>query len=548
MNERHPHKPRQEPQRPLPPHDLEAEAAVVSSVFLLRSTSRVAPIIPHPSCFWNHENAEIYRAQLALDVAGRPIDLVTVKGHLASEGRLEAAGGVKYLASVIDATPAVANVEEHAKIVRQKWKLRQAINTFERYAVQGYNVNGQSVEFLESAARATAELCKDADDIRWPTPRELVEQMRTPMSRVSTGVPCLDAALRGGMPVGRLLTIVGQPGASKTTLAFQIAMAMRDSGALVYVCAYDEESFDLLTRLGRHRGLSRADLEGAEDTAIAELADIVSEKEWLILDGMQDGALDIYRVAKALVERAKETGQPPVLVTDSIQYTWVPGIEDALCLKDRIDLVMRALTTIRSMGVLVIATCEANRGLYKARGKRPEVNLVSAGMGSGSIEYRSNAVLVLTKSEPDDDECEPPIRAVFAKNRVGIDDQREIWFALDKERSLLHEVEPPIDGSGGPRPRAPREGHEVIAKDAIAVESFIRRNEGCNKAQVMVGVKGISRTRKEAALDWLKNAGRAEERRGSPSGGKGGGNRLSWYLTTGARNDPTPGSDEGVSS
>ena len=48
--------------------------------------------------------------------------------------------------------------------------------------------------------------------------------------RISTGIPGLDEALRGGLPSGHLYLVTGDAGSGKTTLALQFLLAGRDKG------------------------------------------------------------------------------------------------------------------------------------------------------------------------------------------------------------------------------------------------------------------------------------------------------------------------------
>jgi replicative DNA helicase len=525
----------------VPPNDLDAEAVVLSDVFLLGTTAKVNRILK-PWHFFADANRHVYAAQLAVELEGKPIDTSTVKAYLADNQNLQRVGGVPYLIQIADATPATANAEAHAERIVEKWRVRQMILTAQKIAAEGYLANGASAVYLQESLKSITDIAREDHSKRWPTPAELVCEMRVPLERISTGIPSLDAALRGGLPRSTLFTLVGAPGASKTTLAFQIAMAMRDHGALVTWCAYDEPPRDLLTRLGRHKGLSRSDIEAAQPEALDTVAALASEPEWLLLDGMLDDNLNLRDVISALFERAAHTGQIPVLFLDSIQKAWVPGAEEAESMKVRVDLIVKALCWGRHLGLVIVATSEASRVLYQRTGKNNDVNLLAAAKESGTIEYQSNALLVLRKFEGDDDECEGMVVGVLPKNRIGIDDRRELWFTLDRDRSLLHEAEAPVDDSTGPRPRPPKRGEEFVAKVAMQIETFIRRHEGCSGEEIRMGLKGVSKDAIQAGRDRAVRDGRIEGRYGTGRQAR----RESWYLTHGARIEAPRPTQEGA--
>src|SRR2546426_12348158 len=67
------------------------------------------------------------RAMVALVERGDVIDPVTLRDELQRRGDLDRAGGMEYLGGLIDVVPTAANVEYHAKIVRDKAVLRRLI-------------------------------------------------------------------------------------------------------------------------------------------------------------------------------------------------------------------------------------------------------------------------------------------------------------------------------------------------------------------------------------------------------------------------------------
>src|SRR5271170_5098138 len=113
----------------VPPHDLDAEAAVLSAILLSREAlDRVLEILK-PEHFYSDANGRIYEAAQALAIVGTPMDIVSVASWLRDRERLAQGGGPSYLAQIADATPAVAHVGAHARVVKEKWRVRQLIAT-----------------------------------------------------------------------------------------------------------------------------------------------------------------------------------------------------------------------------------------------------------------------------------------------------------------------------------------------------------------------------------------------------------------------------------
>ncbi len=113
----------------VPPHDMDAEAAVLSALFL----DQTLTVKLEPEHFYSDANAWIMRAIQAVGA-----DIVLVVHWLKQAGRLGQVGGQAYVAQVVDATPAVANVAAHAALVKELWRRRVLIAAFQRCEAELY--------------------------------------------------------------------------------------------------------------------------------------------------------------------------------------------------------------------------------------------------------------------------------------------------------------------------------------------------------------------------------------------------------------------------
>src|ERR671927_305488 len=76
--------------------------------------------------------------------------------------------------------------------------------------------------------------------------------------RVSTGIPGLDAVLRGGLVGNRLYLVEGRPGTGKTTLALQFLLDGISKGERVLYVTLSETA-DELREVARSHGWSLED-------------------------------------------------------------------------------------------------------------------------------------------------------------------------------------------------------------------------------------------------------------------------------------------------
>jgi hypothetical protein len=127
----------------VPPQDLGAEAAVLSAILCDPTALPKVRDILEPEHFYSEANHLVYEACRSLSMAGTPVDIINVNAWLHDRQHIQRVGGVVYLAQLADATPAVANVATHARIVRDLAMTREGIATCWRAAARGY-VSGAS--------------------------------------------------------------------------------------------------------------------------------------------------------------------------------------------------------------------------------------------------------------------------------------------------------------------------------------------------------------------------------------------------------------------
>jgi AAA domain/DnaB-like helicase N terminal domain len=138
-----------------PPNELDAEAAVLSAIILEPASVPAVRAVIEAKHWYADRNRHIYLAVLAIVDRGTQPDAVTLAAELRTSGRLDEVGGTPYLAQIIDATPAVAHVEDHARLIVDAWAKRRAIDIARRLVGEVVSGVGDVEELL---ARATSEL------------------------------------------------------------------------------------------------------------------------------------------------------------------------------------------------------------------------------------------------------------------------------------------------------------------------------------------------------------------------------------------------------
>ena len=137
----------------VPPHDIEAEQAVIGSMLtdMEAVTSSIETLKPED--FYREDNKLIYSAMLNLYNRAEPIDLITVKAELESMGKFEQVGGIEYLAELPEKVPTTANANKYIKIVEDKATLRKLIKTANEIIELGYDPTEEVEDIMEGAEK-----------------------------------------------------------------------------------------------------------------------------------------------------------------------------------------------------------------------------------------------------------------------------------------------------------------------------------------------------------------------------------------------------------
>lgn len=224
-----------------PPHDLDAEAAVLSACMLDGTTRQdgtpsalevVLEILPDEWKFYSHPNARIYQAILDRYRAAIPIDTITIATWLRDHDMLEKTGGTAYLAQICDGTPCVGNVAAHAETVLKKWEDRQLLDALQRHAAEARRpeeAEGGRDAFRARARASLGAVTAPRTQLVGVPMGAVVAQARAELEaswreKVPTGIAWPFAPLDdfGLLQQGTQEIITGRPGMGKTGFTFQL--------------------------------------------------------------------------------------------------------------------------------------------------------------------------------------------------------------------------------------------------------------------------------------------------------------------------------------
>ncbi|MBI4316561.1 MAG: replicative DNA helicase, partial [Chloroflexi bacterium] len=204
-----------------PPHNLEAEEAVVGSVLIdPESFFDVAQFLKAED-FYLVKHRWVWEVFVSLHDARSPVDLLTVQDELDKRGQLAEVGGPAYLTRLITLTPTAFNAAAYGRLVEDaatRRRLIQAASDIAKLAYSDdYDVNtavGESEKALFSVSerRSTREVrpVKTVASEYYDRVKYLYDH-GDQLLGVPTGFKDLDKLL-GGMQQSDLLIVAGRPG------------------------------------------------------------------------------------------------------------------------------------------------------------------------------------------------------------------------------------------------------------------------------------------------------------------------------------------------
>jgi replicative DNA helicase len=389
-----------------PPHDLDAERAVLGSILLSNEAVYSAVEEIEAEDFYRPQHRLVFGAMVELTKRSEPVDVVTLTSLLRSLDQLETVGGVPSVVELAEAVPTAANVKYYLNIVREKAMLRKLIEAATHIAADAYEAS-QPEEAVDAAEQAIFEIAKAkankgvtpiADVVTTVFQRiEKLAEERKPITGVSTGLHQLDVKTAGLQP-SDLIIVAGRPSMGKT--AFSLGMGLHSAiqeGRTVAVFSLEMSKESLVTRMLCSDGrIDSARLRGGilneEDwPKLARAAGRISEAPIFIDDTGSISALELRAKCRRL---AAERGLD-LIVVDYLQL--MRGSSQAQSREQEISEISRGLKALaKELAVPVVALSQLNRGVESRTDKRP---VLADLRESGAIEQDADVIMFVYRDE-----------------------------------------------------------------------------------------------------------------------------------------------------
>jgi replicative DNA helicase len=425
----------------IPPHDLEAEQAVLGAILIDKdAVSAVSQLIASDN-FYDPRHRDIYDAMLTLYEERKPLDLLTITDILKKRKKLDKIGGSAYLASLTNIVPTAANSEYYAQIIRERYVRRSLIQISSQITEDAFEEEKEANEILDTSEQQIFKISQEHIKQGFIHIKEtlaesfdrLEELQKTGggIRGVETGFTDVDNLLAGLHP-SNLIILAARPGQGKTAFVINIAQyASIVNKQAVGIFSLEMSKEELVDRLL----VSQSDIDawrlktgklteddyGKLSVAMGQLAEapiFIDDTPGLSIPEMRTKA-----------RRLQSEHNLKLLIVDYLQLASTgKKFENRV---NEVSYISQSLKNMaRELKIPVIGVSQLSRAVEQRGGGKPQLADLRE---SGAIEQDADVVMFLYS--PDEEfTSQRIVNVLVAKHRNGPVGEKELLFRGDRIR------------------------------------------------------------------------------------------------------------------
>ena len=391
------------------PNSIEAEKAVLNSIFLSKNAQDLAFETLDETAFYYDNNKKIFNALRSLYNSSTPIDMTTITTELRKKGNLDEIGGVIYLTEVLTTESTASNINYYLKIVNDYSLLRRLIEVSNEVNQMGYDTDKDVSETLDESERKILSIVKDRRATEFKNIKEVVYNVQRNLQTLAetkgdiTGIPTgwIDFdKMTSGLHENQLIIIGARPAMGKTAfalnLATNVAIDSRKSVAIFNLEMGAEQLANrMLSSLGQIEGYKfmSGKLNNNDYVKFNEALSQLEDTNLFIDDtpGITIGEI------RSKCRRLKTSSSGlDLIIIDYLQLV-SGGKNYGANRQQEVSDISRALKMLAmELEIPIIALCQLSRSVEAREDKRP---LMSDLRESGSIEQDADIVAFLYRDD-----------------------------------------------------------------------------------------------------------------------------------------------------
>jgi replicative DNA helicase len=393
-----------------PPYSEDAEQAVIAAMLMDADAIMRAAEYVDDTMFYREGHRRIFRAMVAVTERGDVVDPLTLADELGRRGELEASGGRDYIGFLVDAVPTAANVEYHAKIVREKALLRRLIEVSTAIVSEAFEGRTTAADLIDEAESRIFQVSQDQGnqgftrikELLWPAMEriEAVSREGRTVTGVPTGFRDLDEMTSGFQP-SDLVIVAARPSMGKTAFTLNIAQHVAIEHSVPVAFFSLEMSKDslvqrMLTSEARidAQKLRTGKLRDDDFPRLARAAGILSHAPIYIDDTPGITILEMRSKAR----RLKADVGIGLVVVDYLQLMSGPASSENR--QQEVSQISRGLKALaKELSVPVVALSQLSRAVEQRAGSEKGRPVLSDLRESGAIEQDADLIIFLFREE-----------------------------------------------------------------------------------------------------------------------------------------------------
>ncbi len=396
----------------VPPHSNDAEISVLGSILLDNDTLGLLGDSVATEMFYRESHRKIFEAMRRLQDRGEPVDLVTLNEDLRVKGQIDEVGGVTYLIGLSEQVPTAAYAEHYARIIQEKYTLRQLISASGKAMQLAYEAQMPLEDLLDRAEKMIFEVAEqkkkgEGFQIMSETVTEtfeyitLLHQNKGIPDGVSSGFRDLDEKI-SGLQKGSLNVLAARPSMGKTAFALSIAQNVALRGEkTVAVFSLEMPAIQLTLRMLCSEArvdmnrIRSGQLNERDFERLAHAAGCLADAP-MIIDDEPD--LTLNNLRSKLRRMSAQYNQLGLVVIDYLQLMSggkSNGGSDNR--QQEISTISRGLKSLaRELEVPIIVLSQLSRAVEQRPNHRP---MLSDLRESGAIEQDADIVMFIYRDE-----------------------------------------------------------------------------------------------------------------------------------------------------
>lgn len=404
-----------------PPHNLEAEQALLGALLVNNIVYEKIGEIIRPENFYDPVHGRIYGAIATLINRGQIADPKTLRGLFDNDPALAAVGGAAYLVDLAANIVTIFNVEDYARLIFDLYLRRQLIGLGTDTVNDAYqhDLDQPAIAQISRAEGKLFELARTGETDRGFVKLEKALAISIKMAEeahkrdshitgVTTGLRDIDRKM-GGLQRSDLLILAGRPSMGKTALATNIAFNAAHAhfksdgreGSGVAFFSLEMSSEQLATRLlGDFASvpsdkIRRGEIKTEDFTKFVEASQTLSRVPLYIDDTPGLTIAAVRTRARRLKRMVPHLG---VIVIDYLQLLQgsggSKGAENRVQEVSEITRGLKALA--KELDIPVLALSQLSRAVEMREDKTPQLADLRE---SGSIEQDADVVMFVYREE-----------------------------------------------------------------------------------------------------------------------------------------------------